>query len=93
MYIPTCPHCGSPLPAQNPFYGMPVKERIFEFITKHPGCTGKDIHTDIYNDEDTYDVLSAHISQMKPRLADVGLRLHVTRGPGAKYRITKAPTP
>lgn len=94
MKIPACPTCGSPLPAQNPFYNMPVKERIFNFITKRPGCTRKGIEANIYNDAiPNPKVFHKHIAEMKPRLADVGLQLHVTAGPGAKYRITKAPTP
>ena len=89
--IPTCPHCGSILVIPVEF--SKTKQRIFDYIRKHPGCTIYNIIDSVWGGPCNPDsnALSVHLSQMKPKLRELGLRIVVTRGPGAGYRLVKEP--
>lgn len=95
MVINTCPHCGSLLIEKVIF--PPVKQRIFDYIRKHPHCTADAIVAAVYRDDPDggpdSNALSVHLNQMKPILKENGLRIVCPfRGPGATYHIEKEET-
>lgn len=91
MDINTCPHCGSLLVEKVLFPA--VKQRIFNYIKKHPYCTIEALMASVYRDDPNggpdSNVVSAHITQMKPTLEANGLRITSRRGPGATYKLEK----
>lgn len=88
--VKTCEHCGSVL-EDVPLFRGPVKQRLYEYIRKHPGCNIFNIMDSIYREDidggPETNVISSLLVQMKPTLEAAGLIIEVGRGPGATYRL------
>jgi hypothetical protein len=88
--VKVCEHCGSVLEGERIFNGQ-MKNAIFEYVRKYPGCSLREIQDYIYRndpdggpDNNTVNVL---MSQMKPKLEANGLKFDTRTGPGATYRL------
>jgi len=88
--VTRCIHCGS-LTFDRPLF-VNTKQRILEYIAKHPGCTISDIFHRIYGHRENggpdIHVINVFISQMRPILKDEGLAIRAsTRGIYATYKL------
>ena len=90
-----CCCCGQVLPPKNPFAPkMPVKARIYDFVSKHPeGVTRDQIGDYAYAERhdggpDALWVISVHVKQMNDKtLKPMGCMIKSTMGHGAVYRL------
>ena len=89
--LKTCPHCGQLIPPRPLFANAWIKQRIYEFISKHPeGVSCKAVAEFVYSGAaKDQSVIPAHIAQMTPTLARAGVVIRSTGGPYARYRLVK----
>lgn len=84
-----CPSCGQLIAPANPFEGRPVKARIYEYVSKHPGRSRMQIADAVYADDPDGGALdstiSVHIHWMNVKLAKLGLIISASRKRG--YRL------
>lgn len=89
--VDLCPHCGAVM--ESAIFLAPVKQRIYDYIRRHAGCTSEEIMRSVWADDPDggpdSNSLSVHISQMKSTLLQHNLRIDTRRGPGATYRLIK----
>jgi DNA-binding response OmpR family regulator len=88
-----CECCGQIIPPKQLFDGKPVKQRIYDYIAKHPeGVTREQILDFVWADDidggpEFKNIVSVHIEKMRPILIEIGLTITRSRGPGSTYRL------
>ena len=95
MKLQLCPTCSQIIPPRIGvlFFHSLVKKRIYDFIAKHPeGVMMAELMDHVYALEpsggpDSPGSLRAHICQMRPMLAKVGMAIENSRGMGSGYRL------
>lgn len=97
MKPPLCPTCNQIIPPPiGPFDHSPVKQRIFDFIARHPeGVTMPQLMDHVYaldpaGGPENPNVISAHLHGMRRTLAKTGITVSKTGGHGTKYRLVQA---
>jgi hypothetical protein len=89
----TCPACGQVIPVAHIFDNARVKQRIYDYICRHPeGVTRRQVIDAVYgHDPDggplVMNVVSVHIQKMNDVLANHGLRIASSGGPYSVYRL------
>lgn len=88
-----CCCCGQLLPPRIKFSG-PVKQRIYEFVAKHPeGVSRYQIMEAVYADDpdggpESHSTVGVHIMQMNRQvLYRLGLMIRSPSGRGAEYKL------
>ena len=89
-----CKHCGQIIPPQSPFRPNSVKQRIYDFVAKHPeGTSSYQIADHVYQDDPDggSDVvcIRTHIWRMNQQLRAFGVRVHAGSGRYAAYTVMK----
>lgn len=93
MSAKVCEQCGQLVPPAGPRSLSPTQRRIYDFVARHPeGVTSEQIKGAVYGGDpdggpESGNIVSVHISKMRPALAEVGVTIRSTRGPGATYRL------
>ena len=90
----TCPLCGTIL--ERPWLPR-VKQDIYDFIMKNPGCNWREVYDWVYRNDShlgrDYSTFATHLTQMRPTLESHGLRLVADRGRLRTYRIVEIKVP
>jgi hypothetical protein len=66
MVAHTCRYCGST--TEIPAYFSLARQRLFEYIWKHPGCTIADMCRDVYGTNMACTVISVHLAHIRKGL-------------------------
>lgn len=88
-----CSECGQLIPPRPIFGNASVKQRIFDFVAKHPeGVPAKLVFDHVWaNDPDggplSQNTVAVHLKQMAPILAREGVAIRSSGGPFATYRL------
>jgi DNA-binding response OmpR family regulator len=94
-----CPCCQQIIPPARIFETAPVKQRIYEFIARHPeGVTRDQILGSVWADDidggpEFGNIVSVHVEKMRPVLKRHGLTITAARsgrGGGGRYRLVEA---
>lgn len=100
MKAERCPCCQQIIPPTRMFEGKPVKQRIYDFIAKHPeGVTRDQILGSVWADDinggpEFGNIVSVHVEKMRPVLKQHGLTITAAlcgRGGGGLYRLVGLP--
>lgn len=88
-----CKCCGQVIPPKMLFLNSPVKRRIYEFISKHPeGVARSQILDYVYRDDPDGGpswpgIISVHLRIMRRVMAEMGITIHSSKGPAARYTV------
>lgn len=94
----TCLACGQVVPIANPFGNAPIKQRIYDFIVRHPsGVTTQQIVDHVWKDDadggpTASTIVAVHIAGMNRMLKAYHAKIRSTRGQGARYRLERNPS-
>lgn len=87
-----CSTCGQGLPPEVNV-GGPVRQRVFDYIAKHPeGVTTQQVLDHVYVDDpnggpDSGNVVSVHVTNINRRLS--GMKIKARGGPASIYQLVK----
>ena len=88
-----CSRCGQIIPPRLEFKKSPVKQRIYEFVSKRPDGVGVgEIMDFVYRQDpdggpDAMNTIAVHISKMNKELRKKGIEIRASRGRGAVYTL------
>ena len=90
-----CSTCGQIIPPRPLFANAWIKQRIYDFISKHPeGVSARTVFDHVWaHDEDggpeSLNCVAVHLKQMQPALTRAGVAIRTTGGPYARYHLVK----
>lgn len=95
--VALCPTCGAVVPNLNEIKLSPTQRKIYDYVSRRPGCSIDQIFNHVYSDRADggplcINTISVMIISINKRLT--GQRVAASsRGPGATYRLVKTEVP